>query len=97
MRSPTPGNRPQWQFLLRTEGVYINADAWNIYEEEVGIDIPVEKIKREQSRFFPIRRRAEVERVLMWRWKGRYGGCPGEMDGREVVLEAKDVPEALDL
>ena len=30
----------------------------------------------------------------MWRWRGRYGGCPGEMDGREVVLEIKDVPES---
>ena len=99
MRTPTTGSKPQWQFLLTTAGVYINADAWNIYDEEVTVEVPVEKIQTQKSifsRFFSIRRRTEVEKVLMWRWKGRYGGCPGEMDGREVVLEIKDVPGSVE-
>lgn len=38
----------------------------------------------------------EVEKVLMWRWKGRYGGCPGEVDGRGVVLEVTGEEEVGD-
>ena len=98
MRTPTPGSKPQWQFLLTTGGVYINADAWNVYEEEVTVEVPVEKIQTQRSIFSrspSARQETEVGKVLMWRWRGRYGGCPGEMDGREVVLEIKDVPESV--
>lgn len=97
-RTPIPGSKPQWQFLLTTAGVYINADAWNIYEEEVTVEVPVGKIQTQRSIFSrsPSIRGTEVEKVLMWRWRGRYGGCPGEMDGREVVLEIKDVPESVE-
>ena len=94
MDAPTGGNgtKPQWQFLLTTAGVSINADAREIVEEEVFVDhavaVPMAGVVGSQETFpsvtGPVTEVKNI-RAEMWRWKGRFGGCPGE--GERILVQ----------
>ena len=86
------GTKPQWQFLLTIAGVNISADALEILEEEIFVDHAIELpiTWDESQKTSPPASGPATEvmnmRVKMWRWKGTFGGCPGEGKRSQVVL-----------
>lgn len=95
INAPTGGNagtKPQWQFLLTIAGVRISADAQEVLEEEIFVDHPVEvpvtEVESQKSSSSISGSFTEVKnvKVKMWRWKGTFGGCPGESKRGQVVL-----------
>ena len=96
MDAPTGGNgtKPQWQLLLTTAGVSINADAREIFEEEVFVDHAVAAHMTgggSQKTFSSVSGSVtgvKNIRAEMWRWKGKFGGCPGE--GERILVQPDD-------